>query len=1078
LKIAKTFAVAVVHCVILSIKSDLSRRWEQGVIRFILMAGLLGAVTVRAQSIGPEYLTDVWTGDNGLPNSSVTDITQTPDGYLWVGTYNGLVRFDGARFVTYDPANVPALAHARVRRLSVDDQGTLYINTYYGSLTSFRKGVFASEWTGHEEKDPDVTLVSSDSNQVTFLLHRGSLRRRLPSAAAGTGWEDLVPASRAVGTLCVADGRGGIWYRGADRWLWKLTGDTFARVPPEAGLAGTQVDCLVTDARGRLWAATDQGIARQVGVRFEMVTPTNGEPVSDVAALSINKDGSYWAIVNGRVRAARDHRWVREAAALCNVFTGTLSRLGAQPDHRGGVWLHEYQHGLFHVDAAGRVLHFDEALGFPGDRINCFFEDREGDWWAGLDAGGLVRIRERRFQTVTAGSALAAKPAKSVCEDAAGTVWMATLGAGVESWPAETALNIPPPPGDSGMDFAFCVYPDQAGRLWVSAGQEDLYVIDAAGYRRVTPSVHGVKTILADHTGRLWAGTKNGLFERKATGPGVFQLNPSTGRADVRALAEDASGNLWVGSEDGTLFRVTETGTATFHPDEKTNSAQAIWSLWPDADGSVWVGTFRGGLLHFQNGAFTRFGQREGLPDNVIGQILDDGQGNLWLGSHQGIFRVAKQALADYSRAAGKPIPWVAYGRSDGLPSLECSGGYQPAAWRGRDGRLWFATLHGVVSVQPADLHPNLRPPTVVIEDLLLDGHSLASTDESPDSLENPAETGLNHEKPLVIPPGKHQFEFQYTGISLVSSDRVKFRYQLENEDAGWVDAGSRRSVQYGYLPPGKYQFHVIACNNDGVWNNTGDTLKFIVQPHFYQTWSFQVLAGILGVGLVFGIVRQTTLMRLRRKMEQQMEKLERQHVLERERTRIAKDIHDDLGASLTLIAVLGDLAKKEKTGDRIEKMSGMARQAVKSLDEIVWAVNPRNDTLAHLIDYAGQFATDYLRDAGIRCLLDFPEQSPVREVPANVRHNLFLVVKEALQNIVKHARATEVWLRITTSPQSLKIVVEDNGCGFDQPPENALADGLRNMRQRLAEIQAYCQIQSRPGSGTIITIELSWPPT
>jgi signal transduction histidine kinase len=154
-----------------------------------------------------------------------------------------------------------------------------------------------------------------------------------------------------------------------------------------------------------------------------------------------------------------------------------------------------------------------------------------------------------------------------------------------------------------------------------------------------------------------------------------------------------------------------------------------------------------------------------------------------------------------------------------------------------------------------------------------------------------------------------------------------------------------------------------------------------------------------------------------------------------------------------------------------------MAREAVKSLDEIVWAVNPRNDTLAHLIDYAGQFATDYLRDAGIRCLLDFPEQSPVREVPANVRHNLFLVVKEALQNIVKHARATEVWLRITTSPQNLKIVVEDNGCGFERPPENALADGLRNIRQRLAEIQAQCQIQSQPGAGTIITIELSWPP-
>jgi signal transduction histidine kinase len=584
--------------------------------------------------------------------------------------------------------------------------------------------------------------------------------------------------------------------------------------------------------------------------------------------------------------------------------------------------------------------------------------------------------------------------------------------------------------------------------------------------------VHGVKSILADHAGRLWAGTKNGLFLGPASVSAAFQLYQPIGHADVRALAEDAAGTVWAGSEDGTLFRITGAGTASFHPRDNTNSSQAIWSLLPDADGTVWVGTFRGGLLRFRDGEFTRFGRRDGLPDNVICQILDDGQGNLWLGSHQGIFRVAKQALADYSRTAGKPIPCVEYGHSDGLPSLECSGGYQPAAWHGKDGRLWFATLKGAVSVQPADLHTNLLAPTVVIEDVLVDGHSLASPGETSAAVENPAETGLDHAAPLVIPPGKHQFVFQYTGISLVSSDRIKFRYQLEGEDPGWVEAGSRRSIQYGYLPPATYRFHVLACNNDGIWNATGDSLKLIVQPHFYETWWFQVMAVLLSIGLVSGIIRHTAMLRLRRKMEQ----LERQHVLERERTRIAKDIHDDLGASLTLIAVLGDLAQKEKTGDRIEKMSGMARQAVKSLDEIVWAVNPRNDTLAHLIDYAGQFATDYLRDAGIRCLLDFPEQSPEREVPANVRHNLFLVVKEALQNIVKHARATEVWLRITTSAQTLKVVVEDNGCGFDQPPENALADGLRNIRQRLDEIGGRCQIQSRPGAGTIITIELSWP--
>ena len=208
------------------------------------------------------------------------------------------------------------------------------------------------------------------------------------------------------------------------------------------------------------------------------------------------------------------------------------------------------------------------------------------------------------------------------------------------------------------------------------------------------------------------------------------------------------------------------------------------------------------------------------------------------------------------------------------------------------------------------------------------------------------------------------------------------------------------------------------------------------------------------------------------------MEELERKQVVERERTRIAKDIHDDLGASLTLIAVLGDLAKKERGEERIEKMSDTAREAVKSLDEIVWAVNPRNDTLAHLIDYTGQFAANYLRDAGIRCLLDVPDHTPAREVPTNVRHNVFLVVKEALQNIVKHAHASEVWLRISTSELRLQIEIEDNGCGFDRTPADAWADGLRNMRQRLTEVGGECQIQSHVGKGTMISVNLVLPNT
>ena len=245
----------------------------------------------------------------------------------------------------------------------------------------------------------------------------------------------------------------------------------------------------------------------------------------------------------------------------------------------------------------------------------------------------------------------------------------------------------------------------------------------------------------------------------------------------------------------------------------------------------------------------------------------------------------------------------------------------------------------------------------------------------------------------------------------------------------------------------------------------------------YWQAWWFRLAALVVFTLIIIALVRYVSFKRLRR----QLAVLEQQAALQRERARIAKDIHDDLGASLTQIAFLGELAQQDcgepdKAAERIGKISATARQAIKSLDEIVWAVNPRNDTLSHLIEYAGQFALDYLRLAGIRCRLDFPEQSPPRELSTDLRHNLFLAIKEALHNIIKHAQASEVWLRIHFSGDALDIAVEDNGRGFEHASEDALADGLRNMRQRMTDIGGQFDFESHAGAGTKIKLHLPWP--
>jgi signal transduction histidine kinase len=629
-------------------------------------------------------------------------------------------------------------------------------------------------------------------------------------------------------------------------------------------------------------------------------------------------------------------------------------------------------------------------------------------------------------------------------------------------------------PGGTGKGFVFCACPDSSGRLWVSAGDEDLYVRENGVFERVKPVVHGVKAIFADKHKRLWVGTKSGLYFADTESDEDFRSYEGIGRKDIRCLSEDGAGNLWAGSEEGDLFRISDTAVNTFRPSDSKPS-QAIWSLLAEADGTVWAGTFRGGLLRFRDGKFTRYSIDQGLTDNVISQILSDDAGNLWLGSHQGVFQVSKSELDHFVDNGTNTINITEFGRSDGLPSLECSGGYQPAAWRSRDGRLWFTTVKGAVSIQPNEIRPNRLPPPVVIEDILVDGINLDATPNANEKTVSPhAPNGvvLSHDRTfLQVPPGRHQIEFRYTGLSLVSVDRVEFRYRLADAEPNWMDAGKKRSVTYPLLPAGSYKFQVIACNSDGVWNETGAMLNLRVLPHFYDTWWFQVSAAAVAIGIIALTIRNISLRRLRWRMQQ----LERQHAVERERSRIARDIHDDLGANLNLIAVLGDLAKKEKTDERIEKMSATARQAVTSLDEIVWAVNPRNDTLVHLVDYAGQYATGYLRAAGIRCLLDVPDVLPDSEVPSDVRHNLFLVIKEGLQNIVKHSHATEVWLRVNTGP-TLRVVIEDNGQGFEKDAKDPWADGLRNMRERVSEIGGECRVESRVGAGTVITIELPWP--
>jgi signal transduction histidine kinase/ligand-binding sensor domain-containing protein len=883
-------------------------------------------------------------------------------------------------------------------------------------------------------------------------------------AQTGAAWNVVVPPDAQPIFQC-ADADGKLWFLTRDGHILQFAAGKFKALPDDGGLAGSQIYTLVADARGKIWAGAENEIARWDGRQFEAMTPTNGAADVQPQLLFPTQAGALWVLDGDRLRKMIGREWVAEAAPWRGLLGPASGRaMGAHEDRDGGLWFNHYGNGLFHITPDGQFQRLTSQDNLPSDRVGAWFQSSDGGVWVGATHGGLARLRNRRFHAIGVAEGLPARTALSVCEDTNGVVWIGTGGGGLCRL-ADGVITVFKVGTSASANFIFSISPRPDGGAWLSAAEgEDLYQFYDGQIQRVSWDVHGIKCILTDHAGRVWIGTKSGIAQWAGDRRWILGTNNATTTPSIRALVETPAGVVWAGADDGTLYRCAPGELTAFRPKDAL-AEQPIYSLVADADGTLWAGTFRGGLLRFKNGKFTRFTAKQGLPVDVISQILEDQHGRLWLGTHQGIFCVAKSALDACAEGRTSKLDYVIYGRHDGLPALECSDGYQPASWRGADGRFWFTTVNGVAWVNPDELTASSLPPRVVVEELRVDGEPVA----------------LRGGK-IIVPPGHGQFDFRFTALSYDAGDKARFRYRLDGLDTDWVEADILRTAQYRHLPPRIYRFRVIACNGEGIWNETGATVEFEVRPFFYQTWWFKILAGAIIIGgISFGVRRAAT-----RKYRRKLARLQQQHAIERDRARIAKDIHDDVGAGLTQITLLTELARRdpEQTGANLGRISDSARKLTKAMDEIVWAVDPQHDTFDGLMDYISAYAEDFLRVAGIRCRMDLPSQLPTARVDAELRYNLFLALKETLNNIVKHAKATEVWLRLRLEPKSFTLIVEDNGQGLPgvagQRELNlgkeriTSGSGLANLEKRLAAVGGHCKIHSRAGQGTRVEMSVA----
>lgn len=978
------------------------------VLLLALGTALCGGLSSSAVMPLGRYDIRPWQTDEGLPQNSVNAIAQTPDGYLWVGTQEGLARFDGVRFTVLDDPAAAYLKQSAIKALCVSRDGGLWIASESNGVTRMQDGVFTHY----------LKATGLPDNQIQ----------------------------------CLVEGRDGkIWF-GGETGLAYLQDGHFTNFSGNEMLHNNSIKALHEDAQGILRVATVTGL---VSINGAGVVSTNNFGIGPIGgilkAVCVDRLGRLWLGGVDGLACWTDGK--RGSYAANKTFPEKVTTV-IQEDRLGQLWVGTYA-GLT-VWVNGEAADWWPAKNGVDDLINTVFQDREQNLWVG-GRDGLYRLSPVRLMSLTMQEGLSGKNVVSVLEDRAGAMWFGVWGNGLACLKNGKFSTVTRTNGLT-FDNVLALHEGRDGNLWVGmdqARQDILGGVNRLGPNRTNNFIKPdglfsapVRVVHEDEHGFLWIGTGKGLDVMRGQQVTAYTTTNGLAGNNVTVICQDRAKNIWIGT-DGGLSRWTGSGFTNLTTVNGL-SQNSINALYEDVNGELWIGTRSGGLNRLKHGRLTSYTTSQGLFSDEVFEILEDNSGHLWMSCRRGIFRVSRSQFDEFDAGRIQRINCTTFGREDGLATVQCSGVAKPAGWKSRDGRLWFATTRGVVAVE-SQITINEQPPTVVVEEVIVDGQVMR-----PRHGTNAAASSLQ------IPPGSGRMEIYYTALSLQSAEKNRFKYRLSDFDETWVDAGHQRVASYINVPPGWYRFRVIACNNDGVWNELGTEIAIHMQPHFWQTWWFKAGLVALPISLV-ALFYRARVARLR-----ELEKL---------RIRIAADLHDDVGSRLTKVAMITELADRETprsdpSKPHIQNITRTVRDITRAMDEIVWTINPRNDTLENLTNYIFHYAQEYFQDTGVRCRLDLPSDLPDQRISTEERHNLFMVVKEALNNILKHAAASEVRIALAFTDDQVTIEINDNGRGIAAGRPDPTGEGMTNMRTRLDKIGGEFKLRSR-SDGTTITLRL-----
>ena len=963
-------------------------------IAYLLLAWCPSAFALNPALDINQYAHTSWQMRDGFPKSQITSFAQTPDGYLWLGTEFGLIRFDGVRNVPWRPPANQDLPSNIIFSLLVARDGTLWIGT--------EKGL--ASW-----KDGKLTQYAELAGRYIFKIledHEGSI------------WASGLAVSR--GRLC-AISTGNIQCFGDD------------------GSLGRGVFNLYEDSKGNLWAGVKDGLWRWKPGPPKFY-PLAGEP-DGIQCFGEDNDGTLLVGWNGGIHRFTDGKTVPYPIP---GRTGQIRARRLLRDRDGGLWIGTFNEGLVHVHQ-GRTDVFGLSDGLSGEAGNRLFEDREGNIWVATGSG-LDRFRDFAAATFSVNQGLSSPRIQSVLADKAGGIWLAT-GNNLNRWNNGqlSTFNVKPNTFKPNSLFQ-----DDTGRVWVSTPFGFGY-LDNDRYVAVSTVPGAVVAIAQDPGGHLWIANEHAGLFKVVRGSVVEQIPWSRfGRHDHVSAIAPVPGGLWLGFFLGGVSYYSDGQIRASYAVADGLTRGRVSDLQVDKNGTLWIAT-EGGLSRIKNG---RAAALNGLPCNVIHWVREDDAGSFWLYTACGLMRIPRAELDDQGINSKPSIHATVFDNSDGVRSLAAGNHFYPQVAKSTDGKLWFSAGDGGISfVDPSRLRFNSIPPPVHIEQFIADRKVYDAISGAGASLR--------------LPPLIRDLQIDFTALSLVAPEKIRFRYKLEGRDSDWQEVTDRRQVFYNDLPPGNYRFHVIASNNNGVWNETGTYVDFNIAPAYYQTAWFRIAIVILflaGLAAIYQIRLQQVGRQVRVRMEERLE----------ERERIARDLHDTLLQSVQgLILKFHAVSKQipadtpaykalEKTLDHADEVLAEGRDSIRNLRVNSGSISDLPEAFRSVAEETSQG-----RDAIFKTVVE----GRVRDLHPLVLEECYCIGREAIINALSHSDGQHVEAEIAYDSRQFRLRVRDDGRGID--PEILEAGGrtghwgLQGMHERAQKIGGQLSFWSRPETGT-----------